>query len=105
MEHDKSSFKEFKQILSDEAQYTQQRYKYDFEIRNQKLIDYKREKRVKEKKKLEKDLEMMIVNLPRASQACRMEQLMTTKCLAEMPKHYKIRSYFENNDGAKRRLD
>ncbi|CDW71450.1 UNKNOWN [Stylonychia lemnae] len=105
MEHDKSSFKEFQQVLSEEAQHSQSKYRYEFDRRNERLRELKRERRVKDKIKLDKDLEMMIVNLPRASQACRMEQLMTTKCLAEMPQHYKIRSYFENNDGAKRRLE
>lgn len=30
---------------------------------------------------------------------------MTTKCLAEMPTQYKIKSYFDTHDIAKRRLE
>eukprot|EP00347_Sterkiella_histriomuscorum_P011588 403371881 len=105
MQLDKPNFKQFKQFMHEEAFRNEQRYQSDFYQRNERLKEYKRERALKKKQQLEKDLEQMIVNLPRASQACRMEQLMTTKFLNEMPTQYRIISHFDGNDIAKRRLN
>ena len=43
--------------------------------------------------------------IPNASAAWKFEQLMTTKCLGEMPADYKIKSYFDFNNKAKKRVD
>ena len=67
-------------------------------MRNQRLKEMSLERQRKEKVKLDKNLKLMIKHLPKAAQACRLEQLMTTHFLAEKPSYYKIKSHIENNE-------
>jgi len=51
-----------------------------------------------------KSLESLYHAIPKKVEACRFEQIMTKLNLAEMPRNYKIRSYFDGRDKAKERV-
>lgn len=53
----------------------------------------------------ERELNKIYTIIPKASAAWKLEQIMTTKYLGEMPNNFKIKSYFDFNEKAKERVD
>ena len=97
MKLDKSSLEKFKISLKEEVERQERNHPDVVFLRNEKLRQIKRERRLKEKDQMDKDLDFMIRHMPKASQACRIENILKVSSLAEMPKSYKIKSHYDFN--------